>query len=142
MTSSKKLMLAIGAVLAGGAANAQISPYPAAGSDIVLFVSDLTNNTAMYQDLGVSINSLGVSIASVTADNTAMNFYNAFGTGTPGPMNGGGSGAISVGAGIIVGGVDLAVQAFTSGHTSDQLVYGFLAAGSGDGSTGVGQARF
>jgi hypothetical protein len=139
MKTTSKLMIAAG-VLVGGVANAAISPYPATGSDLVLFVTDLTNGTSMFQDLGVTLNSLGVTTASVQADATAGNAYSIFGTGTTGPL-GSGSSPIQVGAGLITGGVDTAVAAFTSGHTGDNIVYGILAAASGDGSVNAGQSR-
>ncbi len=141
MKTVNKVLMAGIALAIGGVANAQIAPYPSTGSDIVLFVTDLTTNSAFYQDMGVSLNTLGVTTASVQADALAGNSYSLFGNFTnPGPL-GSGSGPITVGAGLIVGGVDLALQAFTTGHTSDVYVYGFLAAANGDGSTGVGQAR-
>jgi hypothetical protein len=61
--------LATGAALAATVADAQISTLPnvSGGSDLVLFVSDTTNGDYFAQDLGVSLNSTGVTSASVAA---------------------------------------------------------------------------
>ena len=142
MKTSSRLMLAVSAALVGGIANAQISPYPSTGSDIVLFVTDLTTATGFYQDLGVTINALGVTTSTVQADFAAGNAYSLFGLNTPGPMGNGSP--LVVGAGLITGGIDTSLAAFTSSgsnKTTDNYTYGLLASAAGDGSTGVGQQR-
>jgi hypothetical protein len=62
-------VLAVGAAVASTGADAQIAVLPnvSGGSDLVLFVSDTTNGDYFAQDLGVSLNSTGVTSASVAA---------------------------------------------------------------------------
>jgi hypothetical protein len=146
MKTITKLMLASSA-LVGGIANAQINVLPTAvgGSDLVLFVTDTATGAAFVQDLGVNVDSLGVTVASVTADYNAnpQNSYSLFGNFTsPGPMGSGGT--ISVGAGLISGGIDSSLASWESmnGCTASTCSYSIIGAAAGDGSQGPGQGRF
>lgn len=147
MKTITKLMLASSA-LVGGIANAQINVMPTApgGSDLVLFVTDTATGAAFVQDLGVNVDSLGVTTASVTADFNAspQNSYSLFGNfGAPGPMGSGGT--ISVGSGLITsGGIDTQLASFesTAGCTAATCTYSIIGAAAGDGSTNTGQGRF
>ena len=82
MKTITKLMLAGTALTAGGVASAQINvpPTTPGGSDLVLFVTDTTTQTYFVQDLGVNLDSLGVTTASVQADVAAGRLYSVFGT--------------------------------------------------------------
>ena len=64
-------VLAVGAAVASSGANAANTivnlPTTSGGSDLVLFVSDTTNGEYFAQDLGVTLNSTGVTAASVAA---------------------------------------------------------------------------
>jgi hypothetical protein len=137
-----KLAIA-GAALAAGAAQAQITvpPTTAGGSDLILFVTNLTNGNAFVQDLGVNLDSVGITTASVQADSTAGNAYSLFGTGSPGPFPS--NGPIKVAPGIInSAGVDTALASFETANSGGNFYYGIIAANSGDGSTDPGQGRF
>jgi len=142
MKTITKLFLAGTALTAGGVASAQINVPPTnpAGSDIVLFVTDTTTHAYFVQDLGVQLDSLGVTTASVAADVAAGNLYSVFGSPTnPGPLGSGSS--ITVGAGLISDGIDSALATFESLHTGDTFYYGIMAGAQGDGSFNPGQAR-
>jgi hypothetical protein len=143
-----KLALA-GAALAGGAAaQAQIPtsgfPTAAGGSDLILFVTDTTTGASFVQDLGVNLDSLGVTTASVVNDSNcgAACTYSLFGTGGTGPLGSGNP--ITVGAGIITsGGVDTALATWEAGNAStDTLYYSIIGAAQGNGSNDPGQGRF
>jgi hypothetical protein len=133
MKTIVKLILA-GTALAGasgaGAATITNLPTAAGGSDLVLFVTDTANNQYFVQDLGVSVSSLGVTTASVNADNAAGNQYNVDGLDTIGTLNN------PIGA----NGLDTALATFLNANVGGTFTYGILGAQVGDGSTGVGQA--
>src|ERR1700761_4500505 len=117
--------------LVGGIANAQINvpPTTAGGSDLVLFVTDTANGAGFVQDLGVNVDSLGVTTASVQADATAGNAYSLFGTGTAGPLGSGGT--VSVASGIInSSGIDTLLASFesTNGCTAATCSYSIIGA--------------
>ncbi|MBS0379230.1 MAG: hypothetical protein JSS29_12140 [Proteobacteria bacterium] len=138
-----KLALA-GTALAAGVANAQINVPPTAsgGSDLILFVTDTANGQTFVQDLGVNLDSLGVTTASVVADSNAGNSYSLFGNITnPGPLGSGG--AITVGAGLInsTTHVDSALAAFEAANSGGTFYYTIMAGANGDGSVNAGQGR-
>jgi len=136
MKTINKLLLAGMALAGASAANAQIAVLPTAagGSDLVLFVTDTTGTARFFeQDLGVNVDSLGVTQASVQADAVAGNEYSLF--GTPG-----GTGSLNNPVGT--NGADAALQLFMSGHAGDSYVYTIIGAATGNGSTQTGQGRF
>jgi hypothetical protein len=142
-----------GTALAGGVANAAtqtctsspcITTEPTVtpgGSDLILFVTNTANGNSFVQDLGVNVDSLGVTTASVESDYTAGNNYSPSGNiSTTGPLGSGGP--ITVGAGIISGGVDSALAAWETANSGGTFYYGILGAAAGDGSTNPGQGRY
>ena len=134
MKTITKLMLAGTALAAAGAANAatiNVVPTAPTGSDLVLFVTDTTASVGFIQDLGVTVDSLGVTTASGAADVANGIAYNSFGSGSAGTL------LNPVGT----NGVDASLATFLSAHTGDNFVYGFEAAGTGDGSINAGQGR-
>jgi hypothetical protein len=134
MKNIVKLILAGSALAAAGAAGAATitnTPAAAGGSDLVLFVTDLSNNAVFVQDLGVNISSLGVTTASINADNTAGNQFNVDGLNTVGPLNN------PVGA----NGLDSSLASFLTANAGGNFVYGILGASIGNGTTGIGQAQ-
>jgi hypothetical protein len=144
MKTMTRIVLAGSALATAGVANAaliNVMPTAAGGSDLVLFVTDTTGTARFFvQDLGVQLDSLGVTTASVQADQTAGNEWSTIGNkGTTGPMPN--ANPVHVGAGILSGNIDTALAAFTSGHTSDTYVYTIMAAGTGDGTANSGQQR-
>jgi hypothetical protein len=146
MKTLTKFLLTGGAFALGGVANAQITVPPTTvpgGSDLVLFVSDTTNDTSFVQDLGVNLDSLGATSASITNDLNNGKYYSVGnGAAGPGALNGG---PLTVASGLISGsGIDTALATYLSAQpTSGQsFVYTIMAAGIGDGSFNAGQARF
>jgi hypothetical protein len=137
MKTMIKLILA-GATLASvGVANAAgpIAVTPATGgetgSDLVLFVTDTANNATFTQDLGVNVNSLGVTQTSVAADVAANKGY-------------------SIGTNDLIGslsnpvgsnGVDSALASFLGANSGGTFVYGILGASIGNGTASAGEAR-
>jgi hypothetical protein len=145
MKTLTKFLLTGSAFALGGVANAQITVPPTTnpgGSDLVLFVSDTTNDTSFVQDLGVNLDSLGASTASITNDlNNGKYYSTGNGASGPGALN---SGTLTVASGLISNGIDSALATYLSEQpTSGQsYVYTIIGAGIGDGSTGPGQGRF
>jgi hypothetical protein len=136
MKTITKLMLAGAALAAGGVANAatiSVVPTASTGSDLVLFVTDTANNATFVQDLGVTVNSLGVTAATVAADAAAGNEYSIYGLGTVGSLNN------PVGT----NGVDTSLVSFLNANSGGTFTYGILGAATGNGQTLVsGQERF
>ncbi len=135
MKTMIKLILA-GATLASvGVANAAgpISAVgtAAGGSDLVLFVTDTSNNQMFVQDLGVNVDSLGVTQASVASDVAAGNGYSVGVNGTIGNLNN------PVGT----NGVDSALASFLTTNSGGNFVYGILGTSIGNGTAGAGQQR-
>jgi hypothetical protein len=135
MKNITKLLLAGTALAAGGVANAAVIgtlPFAPGGSDIYLFVTASDGNS-FVQDLGVNVDSLGVTTASVTADAAAGREYSVFGNiGTPGVL------------GNVVGtnGADAALQTFLANNAGSSFYYGMVGAAAGNGSQSTGQGRF
>jgi hypothetical protein len=100
---------------------------------------------SFVQDLGVNLDSLGVTTASVATDVGVPEGYcsGCSPTGAPGPLN---AGPITVASGLISGGVDSALSAWettngASAGTEGNFYYGIIAAYAG-GSTAAGNSRF
>ena len=139
MKTITKFLLAGTALAAAGANAATINVVPTApgGSDIVLFVTDTANNATFVQDLGINVDSLGVTTSSVTSDVAANKMYSIFGTATVGPL----SNPVVSSTILNSSGVDTALQAFLSANSGGTFIWGLEGAATGDGSTGAGQAR-
>jgi hypothetical protein len=133
MKTISKLLFAGTALAAAGAANAQISVLPTAstGSDLVLFVTDTVTGASFVQDLGVTVNSLGVTTASVVADAAAGNENSVNGNDVLGTLSN------PVGT----NGVDAALAAFLNTNGTANMVFGIEGAASGNGTTQSGQQR-
>jgi hypothetical protein len=144
MKTLTKLLLSGSALALGGVANAQQITVPPTtvpgGSDLVLFVSDTTNDTSFVQDLGVNVDSLGATTASITNDLNNGKYYSVGnGASGPGALNGG---PLTVASGLISNGIDSALATYMSAQPGGQnYVYSIIGGGIGDGSTGAGQAR-
>ena len=110
-----KLAIAGTALVAGvaNAANIANGGTVAGGSDLVLFISDTTHPNFYLKDLGVQMDSLGITKAQ-TASDPDFNLT----TGTPGSFTTPQSLGFTADAGI---------AGFISAHTGDTLVYSILA---------------
>ncbi len=128
MKTITKLLLASTALTAGGVANAQLIT---GNNDLVLFVTDTANSHQFVQDLGVTVDSLGITTASVQADALAGNAYSIFGLGVAGPGL-----SNPVGA----NGVDSALQTFLNANSGGTFTYGILGQVNG-GNVSSGNAR-
>jgi hypothetical protein len=139
MKTITKFLLAGTALAAAGANAATINVLPTApgGSDLVLFVTDTSNNATFVQDLGVNVDSLGVTTASVASDVTAGNNYSIFGTATVGPL----SNPVVSSSIINSSGADTALQAFLTANSGGNFIWGVEGAATGDGTIGAGQSR-
>jgi hypothetical protein len=140
MKTITKLLFAGSAFAAAGAAAAapiSVLPTAAGGSDIILFVTDTSNNAQFVQDLGVNVDSLGITQASVASDVAGGNIYALFSTGTLGT----GLNNPTVSSSVISGGIDTALATFLSNNAGGQFIYGLSGAATGDGSVNAGQAR-
>jgi hypothetical protein len=148
MKTITKLMLAGSVLTAGSAAVAgpiNVLPTAPGGSDLILFVTDTTNNASFVQDLGNNLDSLGVTTASVAADAAAHNQYSFFGSPSPpGGATGPLPGPIKVGAGILNGaGVDTSLLTFLNAQPAGgSYTYTIMAAATGNGTAQNGQQRY
>jgi hypothetical protein len=141
MKTITKLLFAGSAFAAAGAAAAgpiSVLPNTPGGSDIILFVTDTSNNAQFVQDLGVNVDSLGITQASVATDVGGGTVYSLFGTGTVGP----GLNNPTVSSSIInSSGIDTALATFLSNNAGGNFIYGIQGAATGDGTVNAGQAR-
>jgi hypothetical protein len=135
-TITKALLAGTAAFAAGGVANAQITNLGSApgGSDLVLFVTDTLNSATFVQDLGVNVDSLGVTTASVQADAAANREYSCCTVATPavGPLNN------PVGT----NGIDSALATFLNNNAGGTFVYGVLGVVLGTNVTGTSRTVF
>ena len=146
MKTLTKLLIAGGTLAATGVANAAIItnlPPATGGSDLVLFVTDNTTQTSFVQDLGVNVDSLGLTTANVLADYAAGNQYNVDGLGVAGALGTGGP--VTIASGILTGGVDNALLSFTStagNHEADSFTYTITGASVTGGTYQPGDQRY
>jgi hypothetical protein len=118
MKTITKLLLAGTALAAGSAANAQ----PITNlNDLVLFVTDTANGAQFIQDLGDTVDSLGVTQASVAAD-AALGGANDFAFDYSGAVGGGLSNPVGT------NGVDAALASFLTANAGGTFKYGIIGA--------------
>jgi len=118
MKTITKFLLAGTALAAGSAATAQpISDL----NDLVLFVTDTANGHQFIQDLGVTVDSLGVTEASVAAD-ASLGGSNDFAFDFTGAVGGGLSNPVGT------NGVDAALATFLSNNAGGTFKYGIIGA--------------
>jgi hypothetical protein len=124
----------VGAVLAGGAANADVianTGLSTSGSDLVLFVSDTTSHSYYTYDLGTQLGSL-FNISRVVSDAAAGNDYN-LATGNVGSFT------TSASLGLTAPGLASFLGATAAG---DNVKWSILATNTSGGSFAAGSRLF
>jgi hypothetical protein len=138
MNAASKLTIAgatlVAGVLAAGTASAatvNVLPTASGGSDLVLFVSDLTNPAFLIIDLGVQLDSSGATTKSQVIADVAHN------------NTSGGDGSMTLSGAInIASGSNNALDSFIAAHVGDGLQYSIMAGDVTGAGNNKGDKRF